>query len=92
LKYRITPHSGFHAPADAIDALWAQLEGKRGGDIRFSKIGPEIRATWGETLASYEAREERSEAGRLAVLKAVRKVCEGADGLNVDWYAISPMQ
>jgi hypothetical protein len=90
VKFRITPHSGFAPPADAIDLLWERLGAKR-ADASFSRVGPEIRATWGEELRVSAAREERAEAGRREVLDIVRYVCDGDPALRSDWYAVSPM-
>jgi hypothetical protein len=90
LKYRITLHSGFHAPDDAIELLWSHLEQLR-HDVRFMKIGPELRATWGELPTSYEVREGRSEEGRLLVLDLIREVCERTEDCKSDWFAVAPL-
>jgi hypothetical protein len=91
VKFRITPHSGFKAsarPADAIDLLWQRLETSR-GETSFTKVGAEIRATWGVDVPASMERDERDELGRRAVLDIVIGVCEQAPELNSDWFAVS---
>jgi hypothetical protein len=97
VTFRITLHSGFAAPADALELLWQQLGGSQDDvrfddDIRFAKVDPEIRATWSEDAPSSLERYEREEIGRRAVLNIVYEVCAGAPGLESDWFAVSPLR
>jgi hypothetical protein len=89
VKFSISVHSGFGAPADALDLLMKHIAS--GGDgTRFARRGAEITATWGSDGALSMERDERDEVGRLAVLGIVRGVCEGAPELEFDWFAVSP--
>jgi len=88
VTFRITLHSGFAAPADALELLWQQLDGSQ-DDVRFEKVDPEIRATWKEDAPSSLERYEREEIGRRAVLDIVCEVCAGAPELESDWFAVS---
>jgi hypothetical protein len=96
VTFRITFHSGFAAPADALELLWQQLDGNQDDfrfddDVRFAKVDPEIRATWKDDAPSSLERYEREEIGRRAVLDIVCEVCAGAPGLESDWFAVSPL-
>jgi hypothetical protein len=88
VQFRITPHSGFTAPADALETLWQRL-GARRDEVSFAKIGSEITARTGDEAPVSMTRDERVEIGRRAVLDAVRDVCEGAADLKSDWFAVS---
>jgi hypothetical protein len=90
VKFRITLHSGFGAPADAIERLWERL-GTRREEALFARVGAEIRATWGDPANVSSAHDERAEVARLAVLEIVRRVCERAPELKSDWFAVSLM-
>jgi hypothetical protein len=91
VRFKISRHSGFSAPADAVDLLWQQLGAKR-DEASFARVGSEIRAEWGaDTPVSLE-RDEREEHGRRVVLEIVRDVCERTPGLKTDWFAISPFR
>ncbi len=89
MKFRITIHSGFAAPADALDLLWQRLDVQH-EDARFARVGAEIRVTWGDSPVSME-RDERDEIGRRAVLDIVFEVCDRAPELESDWFAVSPL-
>jgi hypothetical protein len=89
--FRITLHSGFAAPADALDLLWQRLDSKR-DDARFARVGAEIRATWGEDAPISMERDEREEIGRRAVLDIVCDVCTRAPELRSDWFAVSTLR
>jgi hypothetical protein len=90
VKFRISRHSGFGAPEDAVDLLWERL-GAKHEDASFAKVGREIRATWGEDVRVAVERDERAEIGRAAVLEIVLGVCERAPELRSDWFAVSPL-
>ena len=90
--YRITPHLGSPRPrwdAEAMDLLWRRLDLSR-GDTSFSKVGPEITATWQLDAPFPVERDEVIELGRLAVLEIVRDVCRRAPELEFEWFAVSP--
>lgn len=89
MRFRITHHSGFAAPADALDRLSARVGPRRDG-VSFAKVGHEIRAMTSEDAPVSMTRDERIEIGRRAVLDLVREVCEGAPELKSDWFAVSP--
>jgi hypothetical protein len=94
VTFRITHHSGFAAPDDALDLLWLRLDGRSDDicnrdDIWFARVGIEIRATWrGDAPLSME-RPEGEEFGRRAVLSVVCDLCDYAPELESDWFAIS---
>lgn len=90
MTFRITLHSGFAAPADALDLLWPRLDASR-TDTRFVRVGAEIRAVWDEDAPVSMERDEREEIGRRAVLDMVCDVCERAPELESDWFAVSPL-
>lgn len=97
MTFRITLHSGFAAPADALALLWQQLDRSQDDvrfdeGIRFAKVDPEIRATWREDAPSSLERYEREEIGRRAVLDVVCEVCAGAPELESDWFAVSMLR
>ncbi len=91
MKFRITPHSAFKAskrPADANDLLWQRLDARH-DQVSFAKVGSEIRATWGDDVPSSMESDERAEIGRRVVLDIVREACNGSQGLEFDWFAVS---
>jgi hypothetical protein len=89
VRFRITHHSGFAAPADALDLLWQRLGASQDG-MSFAKVGPEIRVTIKGDAPVSVTRDERLEIGRRAVLDVVRDMCDGPPGLKSDWFAVSP--
>jgi hypothetical protein len=90
VNYRITPHSGYNAPPDALDRLF-ELLGPRRGDFTFSKSSDaEIAAVWSADVPSTTAQDELVETGRCALLDLVREECELTPSLDIDWYAFSP--
>jgi hypothetical protein len=91
VTFKITRHSGFAVPADALDLLWVRLDCKR-DDARFAKVDAGIRVTWGEDVPISMERDEREEIGRRAILEIVCDVCERAPELNSDWFAVSPLR
>lgn len=91
MTYKITHHSGFVVPGDALDLLWQRVAGMR-DEVRFAKVGAGLRATWGEDRLTATERDEREEIGRRAVLDVVCEVCANAPELKSDWFAISPLR
>ena len=89
MKFKITIHARSGAPPDAMDLLWQRL-GTGGGDVRFSRPGVAIIATWMSEAPVTMERDERKEVGRRAVWDIVSDVCEGVAGLNANWFAVSP--
>ena len=89
MRFRITHHSGFAAPPDALDLLLVRVGASRDG-IAFAKVGREIRVMSPEDAPVSMTRDERIEIGRRAVLDLVRDVCDGAEELKSDWFAVSP--
>lgn len=92
MRFAITPHSRSGAPEDALDLLWARLDGRRYEDVSFSRKGTEIMARAGADAPVSMERDEREEIGRLAVLDCVTAVCERAPELKSAWFAISPLR
>jgi hypothetical protein len=88
VQFRITPHSAFAPPADALDLLWQRL-GTNHEDVSFEKAGSEITAITDEDAPVAMTSDERAEIGRRAVLDIVREVCEVAPELRSDWFAVS---
>jgi hypothetical protein len=88
MNFRITRHSGWSAPQDALEMLWERLSARRDG-ASFAKGAAEITATWRSDAPSSRDREEREEVGRAAILEIVRDVCEREPELRSDWFAIS---
>jgi hypothetical protein len=89
VRFRITHHSGFAAPADALDLLSARVGASRDG-VSFAKVGQQLRALTPDDAPVSMTRDERVEIGRRAVLDLVREVCEGSTELKSDWFAVSP--
>jgi hypothetical protein len=87
MTFKITHHSGFAAPADALDLLWLRLGCNR-DDVQFAKVDAELRATWRADAPLSMERPEREEFGRRAVLSILCEVCEGAPELKSDWFAV----
>jgi len=91
VRFKISRHSGHQAPAEALDLLWARLEGVQRG-VRFERLGSEIRATWkGDAPASME-RKVREEIARRSVFDLLCEICEGSPEIKSDWYAVSPLR
>lgn len=88
MQFRITPHSAFAPPADALDLLWQRLGAER-EEVSFERAGTQITATTGEDAPVSMTRDERIHVGRRAVLDVLREVCEEAPELRSDWYAVS---
>jgi hypothetical protein len=91
VTFRITLHSGFAAPAHALEELWQRLDGNH-DDARFANAGAEITVTWGEDAPISMERYEREEIGRRAVLDIVHDVCARAPELESDWFAVSALR
>jgi hypothetical protein len=88
MQFRITPHSVFDPPENAMDLLWQRL-GPRRDEMSFAKVGAGITVRADEDAPVAMTRDERVEIGRRAVLDVVSDVCEGSPELNSDWFAIS---
>jgi hypothetical protein len=91
VTFSITLHSGFAAPADALELLWQRLDANH-GDTRFTKIDASIRATWREDAPISMERDEREEIGHRAVFEIVCAVCASTTELESDWFAVSPLR
>src|SRR5260370_174425 len=87
VNFSITRHSGWAAPDNALDMLWARL-GARREEGSFTRSGADIKATWGSDAPSSIDRDEREEVGRIVILEIVRDVCEQAPELSSDWFAV----
>jgi hypothetical protein len=90
MRFRITKHAGHDAPEDAVQKLLASLGGIRSNG-RFAKVGSEIRVTWGREEGNGWDRPERTELEREQLLDLLRQACATGSGLQLDWYAISPL-
>jgi hypothetical protein len=88
MDFKITHHSGFSVPDNALDLLWARL-GSRHDGVSFAKRSAQISASWREEPPVSMMRDEREEFGRRAVLEILSEVCEAAPELKFDWYAVS---
>lgn len=88
MQFRITPHSVFDPPADAVERLWQRLGSSR-DELSFAKVGGEISARTDEDAPVSMTRDERVEVGRRAILDVVRDVCDGTPDLKSDWFAVS---
>jgi hypothetical protein len=88
VRFRITVHSGFAAPADALDMLAERL-GRVRDEARFERRSTDIVATWGEDVPVSMESDEREELGRLAVLGIIEDVCDSSPELQLDWFAVS---
>jgi|SRR5581483_1654749 len=89
MRFRITSHTGYDAPADAMDQLLASLSGHRSKG-RFRKVGREIRVVWGSEDGGWD-RPERRELEREQVLDLIRERCREESSLSADWYAVGPL-
>ncbi len=90
MTFRITTHAGHEAPQDALERLMAEL-GERRGAGRFHKVGREIRATWYQPQRDGWDRPELLELERSELLELLGELCAGAPALELDWYAIGPL-
>ncbi len=88
MRFKITRHSGYSPPPDALDSLLARLGANRDG-VAFAKVGSEIWATVESDAPVSMTQDERVDIGRRAVLEIMRETCEGAPGLQSDWFAVS---
>jgi hypothetical protein len=91
MEFRITTHTGYGAPADAIEALWSILQATSIEDAAFAHGHREIRATWSYDEGSRATQEERVEPKRRELLQAVCEACEATPTIESDWYAIGPV-
>jgi hypothetical protein len=90
MRFRITKHAGHDAPPDAIEKLLTSLGAIR-SQGRFAKVGSEIRVTWGRDDAGGWDRPERSEVEREELLDLLRQACGAETALQLDWYAVGPL-
>jgi len=88
VKFRISRHSAFKPPDDALDLLWLRLGASR-DEVSFTKVGAEITASTGEDAPVSMTSDERVDIGRRAILEILRDVCELAPELKSDWFAVS---
>jgi hypothetical protein len=88
VRFRITVHSGFNAPDDALDMLAERL-GRSREEARFQRRSTDIVAMWGDDVPVSMESDEREELGRLAVLGILEEVCESSPDLRLDWFAVS---
>lgn len=91
MKFKITHHSGFSAPPDALERLFERLPA-RSDAVSFSKASHGITATWAEDGHGSRPEEELAAIGRLEVLEVVSATCEGDPSLTTDWFAISRLR
>lgn len=91
MRFKITRHSGFSAPSDALDQLFERLPA-RGDAVSFSKASSWITATWGEDGGFSRTEEELAAIGRLEVLDVVCATCQDAPALRADWFAVSVLR
>jgi hypothetical protein len=90
MRFRITNHSRSGAPADALELLWARIQGRRFEDIVFNRGGNEIGASVGHDSPVSMERDEREEVSQREVLDCLREICDRAPELRIDWYAVGP--
>jgi len=88
VRFKVTRHSGFRVPPDALDQLFERLRAS-GDVVSFSKTTDGITATWREAGGISRTEEELAAIGRLEVLDAVYATCEDAPELSADWFAVS---
>jgi hypothetical protein len=91
MRFRITPHAGHDAPADALEQLLDRLSSGRRIKGRFYKVGSEIRVTWGRDDSNGWDRPERLELEREELLDVLRDACRKAPPMQLEWYTISPL-
>lgn len=91
MQFKITRHSGFSAPPDALDQLFELLPARRDA-VSFSRTGTAITATWGDNAGISRTEEELTAIGRLEVLDVVFATCEDAPALRADWFAVSTLR
>ena len=89
MRFRIALHSGFNAPADAIETLAERLGPSR-ESARFKVVGNEIVASWGEDAPVAMERDEQEEVGRLTLLELIEAICEDDPSPKYDWFAVAP--
>ncbi|MGO9487519.1 MAG: hypothetical protein ACLQBB_00645 [Solirubrobacteraceae bacterium] len=90
MRFRITTHSGHDSPPDALSRLQEQLTTQRRNG-RFYKVGSEIRVTWGRHESDGWERPERLELERTELLELIEKTCAGVPELQLDWFAVGPL-
>jgi hypothetical protein len=88
MRFRIARHSGFAAPADALELLARRLGAQR-DEASFEMMGSEIGVMWDEREGDSETRQVRTEIARRAIVDLICEVCERAPELESDWFAVS---
>ena len=88
MTFRIGRHSGFAAPADALELLLRRL-GSQIDQVSFAMVGAEIRATTARSLGDATTREASLDVERRAIVDLISDVCDKAPELKSDWFAVS---
>jgi hypothetical protein len=88
VRFRITRHSGYAAPDDAMERLLRRL-GHRRNDVTFAIADGQIVASSEQEEGDREDRESRIEVGRRAVFDILDEACRSSPELESDWYAVS---
>ncbi|MEA2225046.1 MAG: hypothetical protein QOE67_328 [Solirubrobacteraceae bacterium] len=88
VRFRITRHSGFAPPVDAMELLLRRLGAER-DEVSFAMSGVEIAATSPDGEGDSTIREARIEVARRAIFDIIDEVCGSAPELESDWFAVS---
>jgi hypothetical protein len=88
MRFRISHHSGYTVPDDALELLSQRLGPSR-EQVSFARIGPVIMATLQDDAPVSMTHDERVDIGRRQVLDVLRDVCEMSPELKFDWFAVS---
>ena len=91
MKFKITRHSGFSAPPDALDQLFEKLPA-RADAVSFSKSSQGSRPHGERTRVAGRTEEELAAIGRREVLDVVVATCEPEPELSADWFAVSVLR
>ena len=91
MEFKITRHSGFSAPPDALDQLFEVLPARVEG-VSFSRAGEGITATWRDDGGISRTEDELAAIGRLEVLEVVCSTCQHEPTLRSDWFAVSVLR
>jgi hypothetical protein len=88
VQFKITRHSGCGAPADALELLWSQIEGRSFEHVAFAQRRDALDASVRRELPVAMERNEREELGRQDVLECLRHICDGVSDLRFEWFAV----